>query len=667
MSLTHLFSPLKIPNIELKNRIVMLGTTLHYPPVDGSVDDRTFHFLLARAKGGAGLIVVGGIAVDEYAGVKGHLRLDSDAVLPSFVRLNEAMHQAGSKTAAQLFHAGRYALLEKLQPRAPSGVLASHYSHTPPKEMSKADIEETIDHFVQAARRAKATGFDAVEMMCSQGYLVNEFTSPIANQRTDEYGGSFENRLRFPLEMIQRVKQEVGSGFPIIMRLCAEEFVPGGMGLAESRRIAKAFEQAGVDILDLQIAWHESRVPSVYMTVPRGAFVYLANAIKQEVKIPVIAVNRINDPLLADEILREGRADLIGMCRPLLADPELPKKAEQGRFEDICLCTGCLQGCLAWKPDGDRVPVNCLVNPEVGREETFALKPAAKSKKVVVVGGGPAGLEAARVLALRGHKVTLYEKEKELGGYLKFAAMVPGKSEFGYFIQYLAKQVEKLGVKVICGKEATTGIIQREKPAAVVIATGTKQRIPGIPGIDKKKVVRFQDVIARKVEMGKTVVVMGAGGIGSDTAIFAAKEGSPSPESIVFLLNNGAVNGEGATRLDKGTRKVTLMRRKGAIGGGIPRQVRWVVLQDLKALGVNTLTELDYVEVTDDGLVIKQNGEKKLIPADTIIVAAGGEPENSLYQALQGKIPEVYIVGNAKEVRNCLDAVYEGAEVARAI
>ncbi len=665
MELKYLFCPLDTPRLKLKNRIVMLGTTLHYPQ-DGSVDDRTFHFLSARARGGAGLIVVGGIAVDEYAGVKGHLRIDNDAFIPSYLRLTEVIHQSEAKAAAQLFHAGRYALLKDLQPRAPSAIAAAHYSHNIPKEMTKEDIRETIEHFAQGARRAKEAGFDAVELMCSQGYLLNQFTSPVSNQRTDEYGGTLENRLRFPLEIIQRIKQVVGEDFAILMRLCVEEFVPDGYGIEDTLPIARVFEQAGIDILDLQIAWHESRVPSVYMTVPRGAFVYLADAVKKEIKIPVIAVNRINDPLLAEDILRQGKADLIGMCRGLIADPELPNKAAQGRSDDIRVCTGCLQGCLDWKGT-ERVPVNCLVNPEAGREVGLAIKPAKKRKKVVVLGGGPAGLEAARVLALRGHGVTLYDGEKELGGYLRFAAMTPGKSEFGYFIQYLARQVDKLGVKVICGQKATVETIIKENPEVVVIATGTRQRIPGIPGIDNKKVVGFREVLERKVGLGREVVIIGAGGIGCETALFVAKEGSNHPESVLFLLSAGAITSEEAVNLAKGNRKVTLLRRKGSIGGGMPRQVRWVILQELRNLGVEMVSELDYKEITDDGLTIIQDGGEKLIPADTIVVAAGGDPDDGLYHALEGKVAEIYRIGNAKEVRNCLAAVYEGAEIGRAI
>jgi len=665
MELNCLFSPLETPRLKLKNRIVMLGTTLHYPQ-DGSVDDRTFHFLSARARGGAGLIVVGGIAVDEYAGVKGHLRIDNDAFISSYRRLTEVIHQGGAKAAAQLFHAGRYALLKDLQPRAPSAIAAAHYSHNLPQEMTKEDIKGTIEHFAQGARRAKEAGFDAVELMCSQGYLINQFSSPASNQRTDEYGGSLENRLRFPLEIIQRVREEAGEDLAIIMRLCIEEFVPGSLGLKESLPIARIFEQAGIDILDMQIAWHESRVPSVYMTVPRGAFVYLADIVKKEIKIPVIAVNRINDPLLAEDILRQGKADLIGMCRPLIADPDLPDKAAQGRFDDICRCTGCLQGCLDWKGT-ERVPVNCLVNPEAGREKKLVIKPAQKPKKVVVVGGGPAGLEAARVLVLRGHKVILYEKEEAPGGNLSLAARVPGKSEFGYFIRYLVGQVEKLGVEVIYGQEATPEAIKADNPDVVVIATGWKQRIPGIPGIDNKKVVGFKEVLEGKAELGKEVVVIGAGGVGAETALFAAKEGINNPDNIVFLLSTGAITGEEAVNLNKGNRKVTLLRRKGSIGGGMPRQVRWVILQELRNLGVEMLSELDYEKITDEGLTIVKDGERKLIPADTIVVAAGGEPDDDLYRALEGKVAEIHRIGNAKEVRNCLSAVYEGAEIGRAI
>ena len=665
MELKYLFSPLDTPRLKLKNRIVMLGTTLHYTK-DGSVNDRVFNFLVARAKGGAGLIVVGGIGVDEYAAAKTHLKIDRDSLIPSYKRLTEAIHECGAKTAAQLFHGGRYVRMEDKQPRAPSALAAAHWGHNLPKEMSKEEIRETIEHFTQGARRAREAGFDAVELMCSQGYLLNQFTSPLTNQRSDEYGGSFDNRLRFPLEIIQQVRQEVGTDFPIFMRLCVEEFVPDGMGIEDILPIAKVFEQAGVDILDLQVGWHEARVPSVYMTVPRGAFVYLADAVKKEIKIPVIAVNRINDPLLAEDILRQGKADLIGMCRPLIADPEFANKAAQGRFDDICHCTGCLQGCLDWKGD-ERVPVNCLVNPEAGREVELAIKPAPKRKKVVVVGGGPAGLEAARVLALRGHGVTLYEGEKELGGYLRFAAMTPGKSEFGYFIQYLAGQVDKLGVKVICGQKATVETIIKENPEVVVIATGTRQRIPSIPGIDNKKVVGFKEVLERKVGLGREVVIIGAGGIGCETALFVAKEGSNHPESILFLLSTGAITSEEAVNLAKGNRKVTLLRRKGPIGGGMPRQVRWVILQELRNLGVEMVSELDYKEITDDGLTIIQDGEEKLIPADTIVVAAGGDPDDSLYHALEEKVAEIYRIGNAKEVRNCLAAVYEGAEIGRAI
>ncbi|MFH1087293.1 MAG: FAD-dependent oxidoreductase [Chloroflexota bacterium] len=660
----YLFSPLEKGKLRLKNRIVMLAATLEYAK-DGEIDDRTIEFVAARARGGAGLIIPGAFAIDEYGGGEGLLRIDDDRFVPGMAKLARIVHEADCKIAAQLAHQGRYVRSEHIggrQPLSASALAPAHFGRGVPKEMTKQDIETTIDHFARAAGRAKAAGFDAVELLGSQGYLINQFLSPVSNKRADEYGGSFENRLRFPLEIVAAVRRQVGDAFPIIMRLCASEFVPGGLGIEDTKKVARAYEQAGIDMLDLQIAWHESTVPSVYMVVPRGAFTYLARAIKQAVGIPVVAVNRINDVFLAEEILRQGKADLVGMARALIADPELPNKAREGRIEDICPCVGCLEGCLAFS-DGRRLPVKCLTNPRAGREAEFPRQAAPERKKVVVVGGGPAGLESARVLSARGHRVVLFEKEPVLGGELRLAGLIPDKQEFSPYISYLERQLQTLRVKLFLGKEATPQAVLDEKPQAVVIATGAHATMPPIPGINDPRVIGYRDVLNGR-ELGEKVVVIGAGGVGCDMAIYAARLGAPDAESLLFLLRAGAINGEEAVQLSRGGRKVTLLEMLDKIGLGIYPQVRWVVLQELRRLGVEAITGIKCQQITDRGVLISHQGQEKLIEADSVIIAAGIKPENSLYQAVKEKVPETYLVGNAGQVRDALAATEEAATIA---
>ena len=662
----RLFSPIQIGTLELKNRILIPAMHLGYAE-NGYVNDQMIRFYRVRARGGAGLIIVGGAYVHRL-GIGGwnFLAIDDDQYIPGFQSLVNAIHAEGGKAALQLFHGGRYvySLLIGEQPVSPSEV-RSPMSGDVPRALSPEEIRELVLSFAEGARRAREAGFDAVELSGATGYLISQFLSPFTNKRTDEYGGSLQKRMRFAVEIVRSIKEKLGEDYPVIFRLSFDDLVEGGNGLKEAKEIASGLEKVGVDCFDMQVGWHESRVPTVAMLVPRGAFFYLAKEVKKEMTVPVSITNRITDPVMAEEFLQGGVADLIGMCRPLIADPELPEKAKEGRLQEIRPCIACNQGCLDGVLTGR--PVTCLVNPAAGREEAFELKPAGKSKKVMVVGSGPAGLEAARVLSVRGHQVILYEKEDGLGGKLNVCHLPPGRGEFKPYLDYLTGELERLKVKVVTGKVVTEGMIKKAHPDAVVLATGSQQIVPKIPGIERPNVYLAEAVLEGKADLGNRVAVIGGGAVGCEVAHFIAEKGSMPSSTALFLMNNGVLKPDEVLDLTKQGRSVTIVEMLDRIGKDFGRSYRWVMMQNLREHNVNMMKNTECLEIDERGIVISKDGQRELLEVDTVVIAVGSYPADGLYSQLKGKVSELFQIGDANEPRKCLEAIYEGGKIGREI
>mgnify|MGYP001143879045 CR=1 FL=1 len=661
--LKRLFQKGQIGGVELKNRIVMSPMGLGF--TDEFVNDRFIDFFVTRAKGGAGLIIVSGGFIDP-GGKIAALGIYDDKFIPGLGKLTDSVRSHGAKIGFHIVHGGKYSpsALTGGQAVSPSAIF-SNWTRETPHELSIPEIKEIIGKFAAAVRRAKEAGFDFVEFNAYSGYLIREFLSPLTNKRTDEYGGDIESRMRFFREIIELTREEV-EDFPLICKISGDEFLPGGNTLKEAKFIARELEKFGVNALHVSPGGHETTVPLTPGFVPKAAFVYQAQEVKKEVSIPVITAH-IGDLFLAEEVLEEEKADFIAFARAFLADPEFPLKAQEGRLEEIRHCCRCLQGCY------DRVfknqPVTCLVNPNVGKEKEFELKPAVKRKKGLVVGGGPGGMKAAEVLALRGHKVSLFEKQNKLGGQLNFASVAPGKEDFQNITLYLSKQLEKLGVKVYLGKEITPNFVLQEKPDAVIIATGAVPRTLEIPGIDSQKVVTATQVLSGETIAGKKVVVIGGGGIGCEVALFLAKKGAMDVEKAFFLTQWGALDSKTAASLtEKGPREVTILEMLPSIGRDIGITRRAFTRRFISMLGINIITEVEVKEIKDSGVeIVRKDGSRELIEGDTIVVATGTKSENKLFEALKEKVSEIFIIGDAKEPRKALDAIHEGAAIARGI
>jgi 2,4-dienoyl-CoA reductase (NADPH2) len=662
-----LFTPIHVGKMELKNRIVM--PAMHYlPSWEGMLLPHHTDYFVERANGGAALIIIGGCTIDEYSGAPNMISVQDDKFIPGLAALAKAVQAHGSKIAAQLYHAGRFVhsiLLGGKQAISASPVRSKFTGETP-RQLSIPEIKKVQKNYALAAARVKEAGFDAVEIIAAAGYLISQFLSPVVNRRTDEYGGEYENRMRFGLEVAHEVRRKVGPDFPIIFRVAGNEFMEGGLDNPQAQIFCRALEKAGADMINVTGGWHETRVPQITMGMPRGGFVYLAQGIKQAVSIPVMASNRISDPLLADRILRDGQADLIGFARGLIADPEFPNKALQGRFDEINHCIACNQGCF--DPIFDQKPVTCLVNARAGAEARLTIEPAIRKKKVMVIGGGPAGMEVARVAASRGHRVSLYEKAAKLGGQLLLAAALPGRGEFLSFVSYLETQMKVQNVAVHTRTEVTPEYVELEKPDVIVVATGAEPLVSGIEGINRPNVVMAWDVLSGRVDTGKEVVVIGGGAVGLGIAIFLARKGTIDGDTLRFLMANQAENFETLNSLlFRGVKKVTVVEMRNRLGQDLCRSTRWTVMQDLWRLSVKTMTHTRAKEITDAGVIVDRAGREDLVRGDTVVAATGTKAVNALYEKLQGRVPEIYLIGDAKTPRKTLEAVAEGLALGRTI
>ena len=655
-----LFEPIIINQLEIKNRIYLPAMHLGMA-VNFEVTDQILNFYAPRAKGGAGMVCVGFATVDKLSGSPLNIGAHKDSFIPGLTRLAETIKNNGAKSAVQLNHAGRYNpsfFLNGKTPVAPSP-LASRLTQETPHELTLDEIKETIAAFAGAALRVKTAGFDAVEILSGTGYLISEFLSPLTNQRTDAYGGSFANRMRFGLEVIAAVRDAVGSDYPLIVRMNGNDFMPGGNSRQELVEYAQTLAQGPVDALCINVGWHESRVPQIVTCVPHGAFSYLSRSIKEKVDIPVIASHRINDPETARELLADGMCDMVAMGRSLITDPQLPEKAFQGREEEILHCIGCAQGCF------DNLfkvkHVECLCNPEAGHEGQKNLEKTANPKKVMVVGGGPAGMSAALAAALKGHNVTLYEQSDFLGGQLYLAAAPPGRDDFYLLAEDLEEQLAVNEIPILFNKMVDGKLIAEEKPDVVIVATGATDLTPPISGIDLPHVVQAWDVLVDQVETGAKVAIIGGGAVGVETALFLAEKGTLSAEAVKFLLVNKAETPEALYEMaTKGSKKVVLVEMLNKVGKDIGKSTRWGMMQELSRAGIKSVTEHTVTEITPTGLTMEKDGEVVKIEADTIVIAAGSASVNTLESVLKEMQVPCLVVGDAKQVALAFDAIHQG-------
>jgi len=670
-NMSKLFESTKIGSIEIKNRLAMSAMDLGFT-TEGSINKRFIDFYVERARGGVGLIVVGGCYPEMTGKVwKSIIGLDKDEYIPGLKKLTDTIHKYDTKIAAQILHGGRSAssFFSKTHPVSPSSL--SHINiKQKPHALTIPEIKKVIDGYVAATVRVKKGGFDAVEIHGGMGYLINQFLSRATNKRKDKYGGSLKNRIRFAKEIVVAIKEKVGKRYPVIFRLSGEDFVEDGLKIDESVEIAKELEKAGVDAFNVSPGWHESRTPIMLMSIPRMSYIFLSEKIKDNVNVPVIGSVRINDLALAEEVIDNNQSDIVSIGRPLIADPELPKKYKRKQFEDIRRCIACNQGCfdslLGFKS------ISCLYNVRAGRESELKIKKAKKKKKVMIIGGGPGGMEAARVAALRGHDVHLFEKTDVLGGQLRYAYIPPGREEIVNVISFLENQIKKLNVNIELSKKVDTVTINKLKPDVVIAATGGVPLIPKITGIKEKNVVVAEDVFDNRVKVGKDVVIIGGGTIGCEIALHTAKMGAMDPEVACFLLKNKVIDGDKAVELtSKGKRNITILEMKNKIGGRFGISTRWVIMKQIVDAGINSITGIKVKSMSTksikkkDKVCVTYEDDKKDIKifADTVIIAAGYKSNQDPTRKLNGKIDELYRIGDCVEVRTALEAIHEGFEV----
>lgn len=671
----HLFAPLDLGFTQLKNRFLMgsMHTGLEERP-DGFA--RMAAYFAERARGGVGLMVTGGIAPNEEGAVyKGAAKLTTGAEAQQHRQVTQAVQAAGGKICLQILHAGRYAY-SPLQV-APSAIRAPINPFTP-KELGAAGIEQQIGDFVRCAQLAREAGYDGVEIMGSEGYLINQFLVRRTNQRTDEWGGSFANRMRFALEIVRRVRAAVGADFIIIYRLSMLDLIEDGSSWDEIVQLAQAVEQAGATLINTGIGWHEARIPTIATSVPRGAFAGVTAKLRGAVSIPLVATNRINTPETGEQILASGAADMVSMARPFLADPEFVNKAAAGQADRINTCIACNQACLDHTFSGKLT--SCLVNPRACHETELQFLPVRQARKVAVVGAGPAGLAAACVAAERGHRVVLFDSASEIGGQFNVAKRIPGKEEFYETLRYFRNRLQDTGVDVRLNIRITAGQLLEQGFDEIVLATGIVPRVPDIPGIDHPRVVSYLDAILQRKPVGRRVAVIGAGGIGFDVAELLTHEGeSASLDTGLFwrewgidqqLEARGGVAGV-QPQIPASPRQVYLLQRKASkVGAGLGKTTGWIHRASLNKKQVQMLNSVEYLHIDDQGLHVRIGGaEPTLLEVDNIIVCAGQTPRRELYDDLLAAGQSVHLAGGA-DVAAELDAkraIDQGSRIAAAL
>ncbi|SFR59983.1 2,4-dienoyl-CoA reductase (NADPH2) [Yoonia tamlensis] len=655
----HLLAPLDLGFTTLKNRVLM--GSMHTGLEETKDWNRVAEFYAARARGQVGLIVTGGMAPNPEGGVfPGAAGLYTADDIANHRVVTDRVHDAGGKIAMQILHAGRYAYSPKCV--APSAV-KSPISPFAPTELDAAGIEKQINDMVTAATRAQEAGYDGVEVMGSEGYFLNQFLVTHTNKRTDEWGGSYENRMRLPVAVVRRVREAVGPNFIVIYRLSMIDLVPNGSTWAEVVQLAKAIEAAGATILNTGIGWHEARIPTIATSVPRAAFTWVTKKLMGEVQIPVITSNRINMPQVAESVLADGCADMVSMARPFLADADFVTKAAAGKAAEIAPCIACNQACLDHTFSGKLT--SCLVNPRACHETELNIQPAATKKKIAVVGAGPAGLSSAVAAAERGHDVTIFEKASELGGQLNMAKQVPGKEEFWGLVDYFRTMVATAGVNVFLNTTATPELLADFDE--IIIATGVTPRDPAIPGQDGPNVLSYIDVLRGKAPVGKRVAIIGAGGIGFDVAEYLVTGDSPTENLQEWLeewgvgdpeTTRGGLRAEGP-KPEAPTREVTLLQRKSAkLGKGLGKTTGWIHRATLQMKNVNMIGGANYEKIDAAGLHISRGEAREdpqLIAADTIVLCAGQLPERGLADQLIATGKTVHVIGGA-DVAAELDA-----------
>lgn len=646
----NLFEPLDLGFTQLKNRVLM--GSMH----TGLEETKNGYAKMAayygeRAKGGVGLIVTGGIAPNR-AGWVGPFssKMTSKSMAEKHKAITEAVHEHGGKICMQILHTGRYGYHPLAV--APSAI-KSPISPFKPWALSKGGINRTIKDFAKCAQLAQYAGYDGVEIMGSEGYLINQFITAKTNKRKDGWGGSFENRIKFPLEIVKATRAAVGEEFIIIFRLSMIDLVKGGSSWEETVQLAKELEKIGVNIINTGIGWHESRVPTIATMVPRAAFSWVTEKMKSEIKIPLITTNRINTPEIAENILAKGQADMVSMARPFLADPDLVNKAQEGREDEINTCIACNQACLdhVFK----RQIASCMVNPRACHELELNYETAGNKKKVAVVGAGPGGLAAATVAAERGHQVTLFDSADEIGGQFNIAKQIPGKEEFYETIRYFGKKLELTGVDIQLN--TTVGVDDLKDFDEVVLATGIKPRMPQIPGVDNDNVLNYLDVLKHKKHVGDKVAIIGAGGIGFDVAEYLTHKGKSTSQDLGAFLkewgideNNdvrGGVEGIEA-QVEPSLREVYLLQRKETkLGNGLGKTTGWIHRLSLKNKSVKMINGVQYDRIDDKGLHYTKNEKSESLEVDHVIICAGQTSCNELYAPLEELGVNVHLVGGA--------------------